>query len=166
MENKIQIFTTGGTIEGLDYVDDKNVPQEAPITVKSLIANIPNPPLVNIKQVFSKDSRFITKRDRDLLLREIELSKASQILITHGTLTMVETAQYIGQFQLNKTILLTGALISGDNPYSDATANLKFALESFDKLVNGTYIAMHKTLFVWDNVIKNIERNRFEKITK
>lgn len=96
----ISILTTGGTIEGLEYSQSDKAPMVTPITIDEHLYQLNNVPLHDIKEVFSKDSRFINRKDRELLLREIQLSKADKILITHGTLTMLETAQYLGKQNL------------------------------------------------------------------
>ena len=45
--------------------------------------------------VFSKDSRAITEEDREKLVSAINSSPHTNILITHGTFTMRESAEYI-----------------------------------------------------------------------
>jgi L-asparaginase len=162
----IQIFTTGGTIEGLEYDKVDSAPMKAPITIAQHLSQISHSPDYTTKELFSKDSRFITEQDRELLFREIQLAKTDKILVTHGTWTMVETAQFIGRHNLSKSIVFTGAFILGNLPNTDARMNLSFALKELEKAGAGTFIAMQNTLFDYEDVVKNPLKNRFEKIKK
>lgn len=83
----IHIFTTGGTIEGLDYIDDVGI-TSSNVAIKDFLekANIDFD--YTIESVFKKDSRAVTDNDRELLVRKINESTATKILITHGTFTM------------------------------------------------------------------------------
>ncbi len=160
---KIQILTTGGTIEGLEYDQIDKAPKKSHIGIEYHLRNL-NGFNYNIKTVFAKDSRFISKDDRKLLVDEIHNAPSSKILITHGTFSMVETAKYIAQFNLNRTIILTGAFILGNNPNTDATFNLYYALNQFEQLKSGVFIAIHNETFKWNNVRKNVAENKFEKL--
>ena len=106
----IHIFTTGGTIEGLDYIDDSGI-TSSNVGIEDFLnkANIDFE--YTIENVFKKDSRAITDDDRKLLVSKIKEANATKILITHGTFTMEDTAKYIGKLNLNKTIVLVGSLI-------------------------------------------------------
>lgn len=163
---KIHIITTGGTIEGLEHESLGQFQTKSPMPITELMKKLEIPYDYIVKSIFFKDSRFITNEDRQILISEISKIKEDKILITHGTLTMVQTVQYIGLYNLDKTIVLTGAFILGTDPNSDAVANLNFAMEAFEDLKNGTYIAMHNQVFNWDNVLKNVSENRFERIIK
>jgi L-asparaginase len=56
----IQIFTTGGTIEGLDYVNDNDI-TESKITIKDFLNNANVHFEYSIENVFRKDSRTIVE---------------------------------------------------------------------------------------------------------
>lgn len=91
----IQIFTTGGTIEGLDYTDDGGI-TSSDVGIMDFLdkANIDFE--YTIEGVFKKDSRAITENDRKLLVEKIKATNTNKILVTHGTYTMEDTAKYIG----------------------------------------------------------------------
>ena len=77
----------------------------------------------------------------------------------------VQTAKRLAQQQLDKTIVLTGAMI----PYafgssSDGFFNLGCALAFAQSLTANVYIAMHGRYFLWNEVEKNREEGLFEKI--
>lgn len=116
-----------------------------------------------IESVFQKDSRAITDEDRRLLADTLKSSKASKILITHGTYTMEDTAKYIGKLNLNKTIVLVGSFLLGSSKNTDAPFNLGFAISTLGFLKSGVYIAMNGQMFDWYNVTKNLETNKFEQ---
>ena len=161
----IHILTTGGTIEGLDYVDDKGISQSN-VNIKDFL-NAANIGLEYvIESVFKKDSRSITDVDRELLVNKIKATNAKNILITHGTFTMEETAKYIGKLNLNKTIVLVGSFILGSSSNTDAPFNLGYAISSVQLLKSGVYIAMNGQVFLWNNVLKNLDTNKFERRDK
>ncbi len=158
------IITTGGTIEGLDYDNPGQAPLALPMPLETLLERIANLPELSIKRVFCKDSRFITDRDRAILALEIENTDKKKILITHGTFSMVETARYLGVCNFDKAVVLTGALVPGTNLHTDAVDNLSFAIQQLRDLEKGVYIAIHGEIFTWNNVKKNTENNRFERL--
>lgn len=158
----IQIFTTGGTIEGLDYVNDKGV-TETKITIKDFLDSANIDLDYNIESVFKKDSRAIVENDLELLVSKIIGTNATKVLITHGTFTMEDTAKYIGKLNLGKTIVLVGSFILGSSANTDAPFNLGYAISSLQFLKPNVYIAMNGKIFHWNNVLKNLETNKFER---
>jgi len=158
----IQIFTTGGTIEGLDYVNENGI-TESNISIKDFLNSANIDFKYTIESVLKKDSRAINEKDRKLLVRKIKESNATKILITHGTFTMEDTAKYIGKLNLNKTIVLVGSFILGSSEDTDAPFNLGYAISSLQLLKPNVYIAMNGQIFLWNNVFKNLETNRFER---
>lgn len=158
----IQLFTTGGTIEGIDYVDDIGI-ADSNITIKDFLTNANIGFDYTIENVFKKDSRSITDEDRELLVRKIKETNATKVVITHGTFTMEDTAKYIGKLNLKKTIVLVGSFVLGTSNDSDAPFNLGYALCSVQFLKPDVYVAMNGTIFHWENVTKNLETNKFEQ---
>ncbi len=159
----IHIFTTGGTIEGLDYLDEKELKNQPKTSIASFLKSSNVSVNYSIENVFQKDSRHITDDDRKLLLDKITASTAKSVLITHGTFTMEHTARYLGQMQLDKTIVLVGSFILGTSLNTDAPFNLGYAISSLQFLKPGVYIAMNGNVFHWSNVTKNLETNTFEQ---
>ena len=119
-----------------------------------------------MKTLMMIDSLDMTSADRDIIVHNCRQSDARRILITHGTDTMVETAEVIAASELkDKTIVLTGALV----PYafgtsSDGFFNLGAALAYLQVLTPGVYIAMNGQFFHWNNVRKNKQTGNFEHI--
>ena len=106
---------------------------------------------------------MITTEDRALLKDKIYAINSRQILITHGTITMIETAAYLGKLDIDKTIVLVGSFILGTEKDSDASFNLGYAFCALQTLEKGVYIAMNSKIFHWDNVMKNIDKNKFQE---
>lgn len=158
----IHILTTGGTIEGLDYVDEKGI-TNSNVSISNFL-NTSNVSFdYSVDTVFKKDSRDINENDRVLLISKIKASTATKILITHGTFTMEDTAKYIGKFNLDKTIVLVGSFVLGSSANTDAPFNLGYAISSLQFLKHGVYVAMNGQIFDWNNVYKNLETNKFER---
>jgi len=152
----MEIITTGGTIQGIDPSS------QSEISIEKLLEPVKLSLIYQVKNLFSKDSRSITDKDRELLLRAIQESNSDKILITHGTYTMAETAKYIGRQKLDKTIVLVGSFILGSSSNSDAPFNLGYALCALQFLKPDVYIAMNGQVFHWSNVNKNLATEKFE----
>ena len=158
----IHIITTGGTIEGLDYIDNEGI-TKSNVSIKDFLERANVDFEYSIENAFKKDSRSITKDDRELLVSKINQSNATNILITHGTYTMEVTAKYLGKLNLNKTIVLVGSFILGSSNNTDAPFNLGYAISSLQLLKPNVYVAMNGQTFLWNNVSKNIETKKFER---
>jgi L-asparaginase len=74
-------------------------------------------------------------------------------------LTKTESAE-----NLNKTIVLTGAMIPYKFGSSDGLFNLGAALAFVQVLPAGVYVAMNGQFYSWDNVRKNRQTGFFEAI--
>lgn len=110
------------------------------------------------------DSLEMTDEDRELIAHQCNHSEEDRIIITHGTDTMSETAQYLAQKVKNKTIVLTGAMIPIKFGSSDGLFNLGSALAFAQTLPVGVYVAMNGRYFNWDNVRKNKQTGMFEEV--
>ena len=88
----------------------------------------------------------------------------NQIVITHGTDTMAETAKVLAKEKINKTIVLTGAMIPYKFGSSDGLFNLSGALAFSQTLNPGVYIAMNGCYFNWKKVFKNKKTGIFQQI--
>ena len=118
-----------------------------------------------ITTLMLKDSLDIDENDREQIINACEQSPQSQIVLTHGTDTMSETARLLAGRVPAKTIVLTGAMIPSSFGGSDGLFNLGSALAFVQVLPAGVYIAMNGQVFSWDNVRKNRTAGRFETIS-
>ena len=160
---RITIFVTGGTfdkeyneITGELYFKDTHI-REILDLGRSLLE-------INIEKLMLIDSLKMTNEDRAVIAQNCADSKSRHIVITHGTDTMRKTAKLISKTNLNKTIVLTGAMIPYKFGSSDGLFNLGCALAFVQSLPVGVYITMNGKYFRWNEVKKNKNFGRFEKI--
>ena len=117
-----------------------------------------------IRTVMMIDSLEMTDADRAVIVQNCADSSEERIVITHGTDTMTDTAAAIARAGLDKTIVLTGAMVPYAFGSSDGLFNLGSALSFVQLLPRGVYIAMNGKCFPWNRVRKNRERGEFEEI--
>ena len=110
------------------------------------------------------DSLDMTDADRGRIVAACRSCAEQRVVITHGTDTMVETAQALSSSVPNKTIVLTGAMVPYAFGSSDGLFNLGSALSFVQALPPGVYIAMNGRVFPWNNVRKNREVGVFEAL--
>jgi L-asparaginase len=118
---------------------------------------------VAMSTVMMIDSLDMIDADREVIARCCRDYPESQIVITHGTDTMVETAAFLAQRVTGKTIVLTGAMVPFAFGSSDGMFNLGSALSFVQVLPPGIYIAMNGRFFRWDHVRKNRDTGVFEE---
>lgn len=157
----IRIIITGGTFD--KYYDEikgeltfKN--SHLPEILKR--ARVTLPIELELNQLI--DSLYMTDEHRQRILASCQQAPEENIIIIHGTDTMVETAQLIGAAGLAKTIVLTGAMIPYAVTGSDSLFNLGFSVAAAQLLPAGVYIALNGRIFPWNNVRKNRELGVFE----
>ena len=154
------IVSTGGTIDKI-YFDDKSSFQVGAPQIGEILQAIGVAFSFDVIPIIRKDSLHITGEDRALVRRTIEAQPSRHVLVTHGTDTMVETAQVLAGIP-GKVIVLTGALNPARFRGSDAEFNVGTAVGAVQSLPAGVYIAMNGR--IWDpaKVRKNVSANRFE----
>lgn len=119
----------------------------------------------SIQTLMMIDSLNMTDKNRGEILEACRHAEEDHLLITHGTDTMAETAAYLAKAELNKTIVLTGAMIPYKFGSSDGFFNLGAALAFLQILPAGVYIAMNGRYYNWDNVRKNKQTGYFETLS-
>lgn len=120
---------------------------------------------IEIRTLMMVDSLDMTDADREVILHHCKSVTEEQILITHGTDTMAETAAFLAKEQLNKTIVITGAMIPYKFGSSDGFFNLGAALAFAQTLPAGVYVAMNGRYYNWNNVRKNKKTGYFEELS-
>lgn len=160
---EIKIMITGGTIDNLEYAAEKNAPKKQQSLIPQLLKQSRLNSDYNVEKILFKDSKFITDNDRESILKKCRNCKEDKIVITHGTMTMPQTAKFIGKFNLKKTIVLVGSAIPANKGKSDALFNLGFALAAVQLLSHGVYVAMNGRIFQSNNVSKNLRTGYFEE---
>jgi len=160
----IQIFITGGTfdksyddIHGQLYFNKTHLPEMLKRSRCTLD--------IDIKTLMMKDSLELCVEDVATVVQACRETPANRIVITHGTDTMTHTAAALAEARIEKTIVLTGAMI----PYafgssSDGFFNLGCALAFVQTQSNGVYVTMQGRCFTWDAVEKDKKKGVFRKI--
>ena len=159
----IRIFVTGGTFDK-EYDEINGNLYFKKTHIREMLDLGRSKIDVNISTLMMKDSLEMTDKDRSLILSECKKSDVDQVIITHGTDTMVETAKFIAKEKLNKTVVLTGAMIPINFGSSDGLFNLGSAIGFVQSLQYGVYIAMNGRCFSYNKVKKNLLSGIFESI--
>jgi L-asparaginase len=159
----IRIFVTGGTFDkeynelnGQLYFKDTHLPEM--LKLGRSIAE------VQMETLFMMDSLEMQEEHRKVITARCAEAPESMIVITHGTDTMVETADFLAGKIAGKTIVLTGAMVPYKFGSSDGLFNLGSALAFAQTLPPGVYIAMNGKYFHAGNVRKNKKKGLFENI--
>lgn len=159
----IRIFITGGTFDkeynmlnGELYFKDTHLPD--------LLEMGRNTVAVEIRTLMMVDSLQMTNEDRELIAHQCNQADEEQIVITHGTDTMAQTAELLAQKVQHKTIVLTGAMIPIKFGSSDGLFNLGSAIAFVQSLPHGVYVVMNGRYFVAGKVRKNKQNGIFEEI--
>jgi L-asparaginase len=160
---RIRIFITGGTFDkayneltGDLYFEDSHLPEMLKLGRCKLD--------LAIRTLMMIDSLQMTDDDRQIVLDQCRNVPESRILITHGTDTMVRTAEVLAHGIADKTIVLTGAMIPYKFGSSDGLFNLGSALAFAQTLPPGVYVAMNGRHFAWNRVRKNRKTGVFEEV--
>ena len=160
---KVQIYVTGGTfdkdynfITGKLYFRDTHLLdmlERGRCTIS-----------LDIKTLMMIDSLDMGQEEREIIAYQCNRCDYDNIVITHGTDTMAETALYLEKnLTAPKTVVLTGAMI----PYafgtsSDGFFNMGSALAFAQVLEPGVYIAMNGRYFRAGEVKKNTSTGYFQ----
>lgn len=159
---KLNILTTGGTIDKI-YYDDKSDYQIGEPEIGRILRSMDVAFQWEVRALMRKDSLHLNDDDRALIRQAIMTSTDTHFLITHGTDTMVETAAALGDVGA-RVIVLTGALNPARFIGSDAVFNIGCAVGAVQTLSPGVWIAMNGKIWDPKQVRKNREENRFEAV--
>jgi L-asparaginase len=161
--SSIKILITGGTfdkeydeINGKLYFKDTHLPEILKLGRSNLN--------IQVRTLMMIDSLEMSDADRSLIISHCAQCEEQRIVITHGTDTMAITAQALIEARLNKTIVLTGAMVPYKFGSSDGLFNMGSALAFVQTLPHGVYVAMNGKYFHGHNVRKNKASGFFEEI--
>jgi L-asparaginase len=159
----IRVFVTGGTfdkrydeLKGALSFGDTHLPEMLRLG-RSRVD-------VSIRTLMMIDSLDMTDADRAIIVEQCRMAAESQVVVTHGTDTMVDTAGALATAATGKTIVLTGAMVPYAFGSSDGLFNLGSALSFVQVLPPGVYIAMNGHAFASDRVRKNKQTGFFEAL--
>lgn len=160
----IRVFSTGGTFDK-EYDEIRGHLEFRDSHLPEMLRLGRNRVEVKYRTLMLVDSLEMTDVDRELVVRNCREVPETRIIITHGTDTMVETARAIAEAKLDKTVVLTGAMIPIAFGSSDGLFNLGGAMTAVQTLPSGVYITMNGRVFDWDDVEKNRQTGVFQTLT-
>ena len=168
MANAVAVFGMGGTI-------DKDYPR----TTKGYAFEIDEPaaervlaglPLLGItwrvQSICRKDSTELVHEDRQALVEAVRAATETRLIVTHGTDTLIETAQYVANSGagVGKAIAFTGAMKPERFKDSDAPFNLGAAVGATAVLAPGSVvIVMGGRVIESSRCMRNLDSGRFEE---
>ena len=166
-KDSIHFIMTGGTIDSCyDGTKDTVIPGERSIIpryIEMLRLYVGS----EFTEVCMKDSRALSRDDREKVLEVVESSPCKNVIITHGTYTMPDTARFLkSNLKRNdQTIIFTGSLVplEGFSP-SDGGFSLGYAVAQVDILPAGIYVCMNGRSFDPDEVVKLLSEGRFDSV--
>lgn len=164
LASTIGLFITGGTLDK-DYNPITGTLDFSQSHLDQLLKQANLTITVSTQVLMLKDSLEMTTEDRQHILTACLESPYSQLVITHGTDTLTETAQFLHESELAslKTVVLTGAMRPFQLGQSDASFNVGAALMAVQLAPKGIYIAINGQLFPATQVFKNRPQGVFER---
>lgn len=158
----LRIITTGGTFDKhYNELTGQLVLGQSVLPLALERARLTEP--VVIEPLLALDSLDMQLEHRHQIRKACADSKEDKIVIIHGTDTLRETAEVLGNAHLSKTIVLVGAMIPYEIANSDALFNLGFAMAAAQLSSTGVYVAMNGRVFSWNEVRKNRDTGVFER---
>jgi L-asparaginase len=158
---RIRILATGGTFDkeydeltGELYFKESHIPD----MLRLGRCRLP----VEVRTLMMIDSLRMTDADRQLILEHCARAEERRIVVIHGTDSMELTAAVLGRNIVDKTVVLTGAMVPYTFGSSDGLFNLGTALAFVQTLPPGVYVAMNGRCFAWRSVRKNRDLGVFE----
>ena len=166
-KQKVHIVITGGTIDSVWDGSQDTIVVAKQSVLPAYFGNLKLYDELIFTEVCMKDSRALSGEDRKNLLKAVEESSASKVIITHGTYTMPDTAKYL-QANLKRkdqTIVFTGSMtpLMGFDK-TDASFNIGFAYSTVKELSKGVYLCMNGKHFTPDEVAKDLAEGKFYSV--
>ena len=163
ISDKISILITGGTFDK-EYDEINGILSFKKTQIHEMLHQSRAKIEFKIKTLMLIDSLEMSDKQRKEIVNNCAQDENNKIIITHGTDTIAETGQAIMKENLNKCIILTGAMIPIKFGSSDGLFNLGCDVGLVQSLKNGVYVAMNGNYFPANKVKKNIQSGLFEKV--
>lgn len=158
----VSILCTGGTFDkSYDPIKERLVVSGRPaaeriVTVAQVLG-------VSVSVAAQKDSLDLTEEELLRIRDSIEKVLEKRVVVVHGTSRLIENAMKVRR-NVGKTVVFTGAMVPASIDSTEASFNLGFALAAARILEPGVWIAMSGEIFRPQEVIKNADLGRFERI--
>ena len=119
---------------------------------------------LKIKNIIGKDSLEMTDKDRALIVKSIKEAEEEHIIVVHGTDTMDKTAKRVAEEKMDKSVVITGAMVPFSISPIESTANLCLAYGFIQySYKGGVSISMNGLVKDYKKVFKNKEKGYFEE---
>ena len=159
----VRIIVTGGTIdkihdpmtEGLAFAKDQST--HIPEILSFGRCHFPV-----VQRIMLKDSLDFDDADRQAITAAVEAAPETALVITHGTGTMGQSARWLAERILGKTVVFTGAMRPHSLSFSDGPFNLGGAIVAAQVLPEGIWGVMKGRVFEAARLDKNTEQGRFD----
>jgi L-asparaginase len=158
---KLKIFTTGGSIDKAYSTRTSCFIVSSP-QIERILQEANAQVNYSVEPLMQKDSLEMNDEDRQQIAEKVAAADERYILITHGTDTMIATANKLGKVP-GKVIVLTGAMQPAAFAQSDAAFNVGGAILALQTLPDGVYIVMNGKVFDPRKTRKNLAFDRFEE---
>ena len=158
----LHILAIGGTIDKV-YFDALSDYKIGPPAATEILQRVKVNFDYEVSQLISKDSLEMTDSDREEIVNAVQSHPANQVIITHGTDTMVDTGQVLKQVS-GKTIVIMGAMQPAIMKSTDADFNLGVAVAAVQALPEGVYQCMNGRIYNVDKVSKNRAQAQFQDL--
>ncbi|MDB4002086.1 asparaginase domain-containing protein [Oceanospirillaceae bacterium] len=158
----LHILAIGGTIDKV-YFDALSDYKIGPPAAAEILQRVKVNFDYDVSQLISKDSLEMTDSDREEIVNAVQSYPANQVIITHGTDTMVDTGQVLKQVS-GKTIVIMGAMQPAIMKSTDADFNLGVAVAAVQALPEGVYLCMNGRIYNVDKVSKNRAQAQFQDL--
>lgn len=164
MPKKILVLNTGGTFNKIYNPINGELEVDENASALKYISHKWQHNL-EIMSIINKDSLHMTSQDRVELLSFIYQSEYDDIIIIHGTDTMELTAEYIFDAEIDKNIVITGAMVPYSIDATEATANFAMAYGFLQNCTqNGVYISMNGLVMPYSQITKDRDNGLFVRV--
>ena len=165
----ITLITTGGTIEKTYDERSGELTNQRSIVRRMLSELRLEDTEINVLELMSKDSQFMTDDDRGRIMEVVRAmcgvgeGEGGGVVILHGTDTLAVTGEHLVQCipEPRVPVVLTGAMRPYEMKQSDALQNLTEAIFATGVLPPGIYCVAHGRVLPFPGVRKDPERGTF-----
>lgn len=156
---QLTILTTGGTIDKTYNEFDGSL-LNARSVLDEILGSLRLPTVfIRHQAVMSKDSLDMTEEDRHQILDAVRASlpNSDAVIVVHGTDTLAETGKLLeGELEdLDRPVILTGAMRPYEFRDSDALQNVTESLLAAQLVDPGVYVVMHNRVLRFPGVYKD-----------
>ena len=135
--------------------------------VKRILKNLLTGFTYDCTSVCRKDSQDISSADRTALVECLSRVSSNNIIVTHGTDTLIDTAQFLtasADSFAEKTVVCTGAMRPERMQESDAAFNIGCAVSAATTISPGVYVAMNGRIFPANKCQRDMQTGLFQLI--